>query len=161
MKSTTVAIIAIIAVAILGTWAIVAVAQGLAPEAPPLPAATASPNAIQGIEWHWTTLANHTTGKTESIPSPASYTITFHDDGTVTGKADCNQFSGTYSQGQDFVITLGPTTLAYCGETSLDLQYRQLLSSIVAGGPDGAGNLALETAGGEQRMEFGNGGQAP
>ena len=31
---------------------------------------------------------------------------------------------------------------------------------IVAGGPDGAGNLALETAGGEQRMVFKNGGAA-
>ena len=28
-------------------------------------------------------------------------------------------------------------------------------------GPDGAGNLALETAGGEQRMLFKNGGPAP
>jgi hypothetical protein len=31
----------------------------------------------------------------------------------------------------------------------------------VAGGPDGAGGLALETAAGEKRMEFKNGGAAP
>jgi hypothetical protein len=30
----------------------------------------------------------------------------------------------------------------------------------VAGGPDGAGGLALENAGGEQRMLFQNGGPA-
>ena len=36
--------------------------------------------------------------------------------------------------------------------------YLQLLSSVAAGGPDGAGNLALETAGGAQRMLFKNGG---
>ena len=48
--------------------------------------------------------------------------------------------------------------MAHCGENSLDQQYVQLLSSIVAGGP---GGLALETAGGEQRMLFKNGGAAP
>ena len=48
--------------------------------------------------------------------------------------------------------------MAYCGEASLDATYLQLLSSVAAGGPDGAGNLALETAGGAQRMLFKNGG---
>jgi hypothetical protein len=31
---------------------------------------------------------------------------------------------------------------------------------VAAGGPDGQGNLALETPGGEQRMLFVNGGAA-
>ena len=44
---------------------------------------------------------------------------------------------------------------------SLDQQYLAFLSSVAAGGPDGAGNLALETAGREQRMLFKNGGIAP
>ena len=48
--------------------------------------------------------------------------------------------------------------MAYCGDASLDAAYLQLLSSVAAGGPDGAGNLALETAGGAQRMLFKNGG---
>ena len=48
--------------------------------------------------------------------------------------------------------------MAACGGDSLDQQYFELLGAIVAGGPDGAGNLALETAGGEQRMLFVNGG---
>jgi hypothetical protein len=39
-------------------------------------------------------------------------------------------------------------------------QYLQLLGAIAAGGPDGADGLALETAGGEQRMLFNNGGAA-
>ena len=50
--------------------------------------------------------------------------------------------------------------MAYCGETSMDTQYLQLLGSVAAGGPDGQGGLALETAGGAQRMEFQNGGKA-
>jgi heat shock protein HslJ len=88
------------------------------------------------------------------VPDPNLYTITFYEDGTLSGKADCNSFNGTYSQDNGFVITLGPSTMAFCGEASLDRQYLTLLGSIVAGGPDGIGGLALETAGGEQRMLF-------
>jgi len=43
---------------------------------------------------------------------------------------------------------------------SLYQQHLQLLGAIAAGGLDGACNLALETAGGEQRMLFMNGGAA-
>ena len=71
-----------------------------------------------------------------------------------------NTFTGTYSQEAGFSITLGAMTMAACGDASLDQQYLQLLESIAAGGPDGAGNLALETAGGEQRMLFNDGGAA-
>ena len=44
--------------------------------------------------------------------------------------------------------------MAACAEGSLDQQYLELLSAVVAGGPDGPGNLALENAGGEKRMMF-------
>ena len=50
--------------------------------------------------------------------------------------------------------------MAACGDDSLDAQYLALLGAVAAGGPDGAGGLALETAGGEQRMLFVNGGVA-
>jgi heat shock protein HslJ len=126
------------------------------------PAATPAPsNSITGIVWQWTSVTNQPTKETTTVPNPESYTIIFNADGTLTGKADCNNFSGTYSQQNGFKITLGPSTMAYCGETSLDQQYLQLLGSVAAGGPDGAGGLALETAGGEQRMLFKNGGAAP
>ena len=126
------------------------------------PAATPAPsNTITDINWQWTSVANKTTKATTTVPNPENYTIIFRTDGTLTGKADCNSFSGTYSQANGFSITLGPSTMAYCGETSMDQQYLQLLSSIAAGGPDGSGGLALETAGGEQRMLFKNGGAAP
>ena len=126
------------------------------------PAATPAPsNTITDINWQWTSVANKTTKATTTVPNPENYTIIFKTDGTLTGKADCNSFSGTYSQANGFSITLGPSTMAYCGETSMDQQYLQLLSSIAAGGPDGSGGLALETAGGEQRMLFKNGGAAP
>jgi len=124
----------------------------------PAPAPT---NSITGIEWQWVSVTNQTTKQTTTVPAPENYTIIFNADGTLAGKADCNSFTGTYSQQNGFTIKLGATTMAFCGEASLDTQYLQLLSSVAAGGPDGAGGLALETAGGEQRMLFKNGGPAP
>jgi heat shock protein HslJ len=129
-----------------------------APAATPTPAPSST---ITDIVWQWTSVTNKTTQETTTVPNPESYTIIFNADGTLTGKADCNSFSGTYSQANGFSIKLGPSTMAYCGEASMDQQYLQLLGSVAAGGPDGAGGLALETAGGEQRMLFKNGGAAP
>lgn len=126
-----------------------------AQEATPAPV-----DSIQGIVWQWTILTNRTTGVTTTVTNPENYTITFNTDGTLNGKADCNTFNGTYNQENGFSITLGATTMAYCGEASLDQQYLGLLGSVAAGGPDGAGNLALENAGGEQRMLFIKGGEA-
>ena len=118
-------------------------------------------NPIVGILWQWTSLSNRSTGQTATIPDPASYTIVFNADGTLSGQADCNSFSGVYSQEAGFSITVGAITEMYCGDTSLDRQYLQLLDEVATGGPDGAGNLALETAGGAQRMLFQNGDPAP
>ena len=126
------------------------------------PAATPTPtNTITGIVWQWTSVTEKSTSKTTTVPNPENYTIIFNTDGTITGKADCNSFTGIWSQQNGFTIKLGASTLAACGEASLDQQYLHLLSNVVAGGPDGAGGLALETAGGEQRMMFKNGGAAP
>jgi len=113
-------------------------------------------SSIQGIEWQWVSVTNQSTGETTSVPNPESYTITFNADGTMNGKADCNNFSGSYSQENGFSITVETSTMAYCGDTSLDQQYLALLGSVAAGGPDGSGGLALENAGGEQRMLFKN-----
>jgi heat shock protein HslJ len=119
-----------------------------------------SSDTITGIVWQWTSLTDRVTGEETTIPNPENYTITFNEDGTLEGKADCNNFSGTYSQENGFSITIGAVTRAYCGDTSMDTQYLQLLGSVAAGGPDGQGGFALETAGGAQRMEFKNGGKA-
>jgi len=139
---------------------ILLVCLGLLAACVPVPA-PAPVNSIQNIVWQWVSVTNQTTRQTTTVPAPENYTIIFNADGTLTGKADCNSFTGTYSQENGFTIKLGATTMAFCGEASLDQQYLQLLSSVAAGGPDGAGGLALETAGGEQRMLFKNGGPAP
>ncbi|MEZ4768271.1 MAG: META domain-containing protein [Caldilineales bacterium] len=131
------------------------------PPATPVPPSASSGSPITNIEWQWQSVTNQTTRETTEVPDPQNYTIIFRDDGTLNGMADCNSFTGTWSQEAGFSITIGASTMAACSEASLDTQYLQLLSSVAAGGPDGAGNLALETAGGEQRMLFTNGGAAP
>lgn len=113
-----------------------------------------SSDTITGVEWQWQSVTNQTTDETTTVPNPGNYTITFNDDGTFEGKADCNNISGSWSQENGFSITVGPSTMAFCGEASLDQQYLDLLNNVAAGGPDGSGGLALETAGGEQRMLF-------
>jgi heat shock protein HslJ len=118
------------------------------------------PSPIQGINWQWVNVTDKSTGQTTSVMNPAQYTIVFNTNGTVNGLADCNSFTGTYSTISGLSIKITSMTRAACPEGSLDQQYIQLLSSVAAGGPDGAGNLALETAGGAQRMLFQNGGPA-
>ena len=152
------AILAILAVLLA---ACVPVPASVTPTQAPAQPAAAAPvpqTEIVNIVWQWMSVTDQTTKETKSVPNPENYTIIFNADGTLTGKADCNTFGGVYSQESGFTIKLGPSTMAYCGEASLDATYLQLLSSVAAGGPDGAGNLALETAGGAQRMLFKNGG---
>ena len=131
------------------------------PPATAVPAAPTTSNAITNIVWQWTSVENRTTSDTTKVATPQDYTIIFRDDGTLSGQADCSTFTGTYSQDGGFFVTATPDVMAACGGDSLDQQYYELLDDIVAGGPDGTGGLALETAGGEQRMAFANGGAAP
>jgi len=126
------------------------------PQAEPAPA-----DSIQGIVWQWESVKNKPANETTTVPDPENYTLIFNEDETFEGTADCNAISGTYSQASGFTITVGPSTMAFCGEDSLDVQFLDLLANVVAGGPDGSGGLALENAGGEKRMLFSNGGAAP
>lgn len=114
----------------------------------------AGSNSITGVEWQWQSVTDQSTRETTDVPNPENYTITFNEDGTFEGTADCNNIAGSWSDESGFSITVGPSTLAFCGEASLDTVYVDLLNNIAAGGPDGAGGLALETAGGAQRMLF-------
>lgn len=119
-----------------------------------------SDDPLTGTVWEWVSVTQKSSGTVTTVPEAEKYTITFNEDGTFEGQADCNAISGTYSQESGFTITLGPSTLAYCGEDSIDQQYLSLLSMVAAGGPNGSGGLALETAGGADRMEFQDGGPA-
>ncbi len=131
---------------------------GAASAAPTNPPPPAQSNSITGINWQLTNVTDKAAGTTAMVANYQNYTIVFNTDGTLNGKADCNTFSGTYSQQNGLTIKLGPTTLAACGEGSLSQQYVNLLSNVAAGGPDGAGGLVLETAGGAQRLLYRDGG---
>lgn len=144
----------------LGLLLVAACAPISAPAAP-LPAAPMPTNSLQDIVWEWTEVIERTTGNVTTVPSPEDYTLVLRTDGTLSSRADCNTFTGAYSQENGFSIVLGATTLAACGEDSMDQQYLQLLSEVAAGGPDGAGSLALENAGGEKRMLFRDSGPTP
>jgi heat shock protein HslJ len=86
-------------------------------------------------------------GKTTTVPDPTKYTIIFNTDGTITGQADCNSFTGAWSQAAGgFTIKLGASTMAFCGEASLDQQYLTLLSNVAAGGPEARARLRRPTA---------------
>lgn len=127
------------------------------------PAATIPPAdenaAMIDIVWQWTQLNDQ--GGMTTVPDPANYTLTFRSDDSFTGTADCNGISGTYSTRNGFSVNVQSTTTAFCGEDSLDALFLSTLAEVVAGGPDGAGGFALETAAGAKRMEFRSGGSAP
>jgi heat shock protein HslJ len=126
----------------------------------PVTAPPQTANPIQSINWQWVSVTDQSTSQTTAVPTPAQYTIAFNTNGMVNGLADCNSFTGIYSQANGMSINITTMTRAACPEGSLDQQYIQLLENVAAGGPDGSGNLALETAGGAQRMLFQNGGPA-
>jgi len=127
---------------------------------PPAPAPTASDSDITGIVWKWQTYEDVASGTSTRVDDPNKYTIVFNTDGTTTGRADCNTFSGTYSQANGFAISVTPDVMAACDQGSLDQQFLNLLDNVAAGGPDGAGGLTLQTAGGAETMRFSNGGPA-
>jgi len=141
------------------------VAAACYPPATPVPPAAPAPpaapsNAITNIVWQWETFNDVAAGTSMRVDDASKYTIVFFTDGTTTGQADCNTFSGTYSQANGFTIAVTPDIMAACDLGSLDQQYLNLLDDVAAGGSDGAGSLMLQTAGGAQQMLFSNGGAA-
>ncbi len=126
---------------------------------PPASAPATSGSDIINIVWKWQELDDVVNGSTR-VDDPNKYTIVFHTDGTTTGQADCNTFSGTYSQADGFTISVTPDVMAACDQGSMDQQFLNLLDDVAAGGPDGAGGLMLQTAGGAQKLSFSNGGPA-
>ena len=136
------------------------VTTACAPLPTPVPATAVPSNAITNIVWKWQTLNDVAAGTSMRVDDPNKYTIVFYADGTTKGQADCNTFSGTYSQANGFTIAAKPDVMAACDLGSLDQQYLNLLDDVAAGGPDGSGGLMLQTAGGAQQMLFSNGGPA-
>ncbi len=77
---------------------------------------------LRANPWQWTSFTNP--AEQFSVENPASYTLTFNDDGTVSIVADCNNAAGSYvTDGSSLTITVGPVTLAACPEGSRGDQF--------------------------------------
>jgi heat shock protein HslJ len=94
-------------------------------------ASTAGGDITEGT-WHLTSITSIHRQAIVPVEDMANYTLTFNDDGTFDAKADCNQVGGTYTIVDESVLTmtLGPSTLAACGEESLGDDYVQLLGDV-------------------------------
>jgi heat shock protein HslJ/uncharacterized protein YraI len=136
------------------------------PTEEPTPAPTATEESIQttsmesilDITWQWVDLVETEPASQSIVPDPENYTVIFRADETVEIQADCNQVLGSYTeQGSALIITLGPSTLAACGENSLDQQFLSKLDQVNTFGML-AGDLKL--TGESFTMGFENGGTA-
>jgi heat shock protein HslJ len=114
-------------------------------------ACTASGSSLTGKTWFLTSGTQTAPAWQWAVPPADSlkYTIMFNDDKSFAAQADCNQVSGTYttSGSNGLTITLGPSTMAYCGEGSLGSLYTTALSTTESYKVDG-NTLTLTLTGG-------------
>lgn len=85
-----------------------------------------APIFLTATPWQWVSFA----GATEQfqVEAPENYLLTFHGDGTLDIKADCNNASGTYtSDSSSLTIQIGPMTMAACPEGSRSDDYIKYL----------------------------------
>ncbi len=83
---------------------------------------------VMANPWKWTTFSS--ADEEFTVEDPASYMVTFNEDGTVEIQADCNNASGAYTlDGANVIIEIGPATLAACPEDSRSEQFLQLLGN--------------------------------
>ena len=126
------------------------------------PAAWAqSADEITGIQWQWAELTETEPASQSVVPNPENYVMVLGTDGSAAIKADCNQVLWTYTLEGDSLTfnTLGPSTLAFCGEESLDQLF---LGKLGMGGTVSIEDdrLVLELNENAGRMVFNNGGAA-
>ena len=118
-----------------------------------------SPGEITGIQWQWAELTETEPAGQSVVPDPENYVLVLNADGSANLKADRNMVAWTYTLEGDSLTfnTLGPSTLAFCGDESLDQLF---LSKLGMGGTVSVedGRLALELNENAGRMVFNNGG---
>ncbi|WP_165360637.1 serine hydrolase [Candidatus Chloroploca sp. Khr17] len=86
---------------------------------------------IKANPWKWTSFGS--ADEQVTVEDPASYTVTFNEDGTLDIKADCNDASGTYTlDGANVSIAIEPATLAACAGDSRSEQFLQLLGDTAS-----------------------------
>ena len=92
------------------------------------PEAGAVRSALQANPWQWVSFAS-AAGQFD-VESPGNYQLTFHENGTIDIKADCNNASGTYTiDGIKINILAGPVTMAACPAGSRGEEFIEYLGS--------------------------------
>ena len=118
-------------------------------------AAPATQDELTANLWQWTALTETSPASQSVVPDPQNYTIAFADDNTLAIKADCNQVAGSYTlDGASLTIQLGPATMAFCGEQSMDRQYLGLLGQVSGAIISETGDLHLLLADNAGAMAF-------
>lgn len=100
-----------------------------ATEAPAVeePALLIDPELV-GKTWAWERRdSNGNASDPINVPNSENYTLVFGEDGTFAAKMDCNNAAGDYTSSGigNIMMTLGPSTMAFCGEESLDTMMSQ------------------------------------
>jgi heat shock protein HslJ len=95
------------------------------------------------------------------VPDPENYVLVLNEDGSANIQADCNQVQWTYTVDGDTITfnTLGPSTLAFCGEDSSDQTFLEKLGMANTWRVE-EGRLVLELDEDAGTMVFQNGGPA-
>lgn len=84
--------------------------------------------------WYWKEYVDNGEVNSFTVPNPENYTILFKDDGTAEIKADCNNILAEVETdgSSSLTLALGPTTMVFCGEESLDTQFTEQLSNVAS-----------------------------
>jgi heat shock protein HslJ len=113
---------------------------------------------LTGVNWQWTAMQETVPASQSVVPDPQNYTITFNTDGTAAIKADCNNVTANYTtSGSSLTITLGASTLMYCGDASQDTIYLASLAKVSSYAIEN-GQLQLIFPNDGGKMDFKNGG---
>jgi len=117
--------------------------------------------AILGIRWQWTQLIETQPASQSVIANSENYVLVLNADGSANIQADCNQLQWTYTVEGDTISfnTLGPSTLAYCGEESSDQIFLEKLGMASTWRVEDE-RLVLELDENAGTMVFSNGGPA-
>jgi heat shock protein HslJ len=118
----------------------------------------ATPDETAGIPpVLWRLVSIDTDDSSQTPSDPRLFTVQFFADGNVGLKADCNVGSGRYTlDGETFAVTDIISTLAFCGDDSLDQDFLAALQAAtswsISSDPGDILSLHLDQDGG--RMQF-------
>jgi heat shock protein HslJ len=94
---------------------------------------SAGTTPLLGTIWQWQAFQDFADGEESrnlTVPDSSAYTLML-EAGTAAIRADCNRVSWSYTMDGSSLRfdTRGPSTMAYCGEASLDQRYLTLLGN--------------------------------